>query len=128
MRQAYWKDITFEAVSVGAIFAAFMLVASWFVRLNTAWTIALAGFAAGALGHLAFEAMGGNAWYCKHGAACKACSKCKACGAHKQTCKACGGCKACGACRCGAQKQGQGLGSGQGLGPGQGLGCNCRGH
>ncbi len=64
--------IAFEAVSVGIIFALFMLFASQFVRLTTAPAIALAGFAAGVLGHLAFEALGANAWYCKHGVACKA--------------------------------------------------------
>ena len=66
------KRIAFEAVAVGAIFGVFMLLASLFVRLNTPLAVALAGFVAGALGHLAFEALGANAWYCTHGVACKA--------------------------------------------------------
>jgi hypothetical protein len=62
--------IAVEAGVVGIIFAVFMLIASRFVRLDTSWAVALAGFVAGVLGHLAFEVVGGNAWYCKNGVAC----------------------------------------------------------
>lgn len=64
--------VAVEAAVVGVVFAALLLLASLMVRLQGPWTIALAGWTAGVLGHLAFEALGANAWYCTNGAACMA--------------------------------------------------------
>lgn len=34
------------------------------------WSVPLSLFLAGFFGHLLFEVIGANKWYCKHGAAC----------------------------------------------------------
>ncbi len=59
-----------EAVVVGAVLAVALLAASHVVRLTDPWTVLAVGFVLGAGLHLAFEAAGANAWYCRYGAAC----------------------------------------------------------
>ncbi len=59
-----------EAAVVGAVLAVALLAAASLVRLTDPWTVLGVGFVLGAGLHLAFEAAGANAWYCRHGAAC----------------------------------------------------------
>lgn len=60
-----------EALVVGATLGALLLAWwRWVSPLNSPRVVAVAGFCLGAAAHLLFEALGANAWYCKHGVAC----------------------------------------------------------
>ena len=66
----YWAGLAFEAIVVGIVLAAALMCASAFVPLTSPLTVAGVGFAVGVAVHLGFELVGGNVWYCRHGAAC----------------------------------------------------------
>lgn len=66
----YAASLGFEAMVVGAVLAAALLAASRLVPLRAPATVATVGFVVGVLVHVGFELAGGNAWYCRHGAAC----------------------------------------------------------
>ena len=58
--------ILIEATVVGFV----MLVLSYLIK-NTVLSHNKLIFLTGFIGHLLFEALGTNKWYCKHGNACK---------------------------------------------------------
>lgn len=60
---------TIMAGSVGKLFKVDLppVCSDW----NRNYTMEVSLFATGFIGHLLFEAMGANAWYCKNGHACQ---------------------------------------------------------
>ena len=62
-------QVLIEALVVGLVFAILVLIASF--AFGSSANPAILGFVSGFIGHLVFEAVGANKWYCANGAACK---------------------------------------------------------
>lgn len=64
------SSVFIEATVVGLVLAGALVAAMQVFKPVSTSQLALLGFALGVLVHLGFEVGGGNAWYCKYGAAC----------------------------------------------------------
>lgn len=64
------SGLLLEALIVGIIFAVLLLIASAVVVPDTIDKQIKCGFVVGVMGHLIFEAIGANKWYCTNGHAC----------------------------------------------------------
>ncbi len=82
----FWKEaiavsITSVFLTVGIGFLVSLLMGYWFERRGITYeknrflvmgsTLAIIGLLVGLIFHVVFEVTGLNAYYCKHGAACK---------------------------------------------------------
>lgn len=79
---SYATKFTIEVVVVAVVFATLVMVVHGvgemaILKNGTPTThagymtrLAVLSFIAGGAGHVVFELLGANAWYCRHGAAC----------------------------------------------------------
>jgi hypothetical protein len=68
---SYPVRLAFEACIVGAVLASMLVAADLAMGPASTLTRTLVrGFIIGIIIHLGFEIVGGNTWYCTHGAAC----------------------------------------------------------
>ena len=67
-------NFSIEAIVVGVVFAIIGIVliylSSYDTHKNHLQEVGTLLFISGALGHILFELVGANAWYCKNGHAC----------------------------------------------------------